>query len=275
MICESAVEADALKELQKQIEEFARLYPKALKFSKLAVEAAIVDLRNMVPAVYHNVLMMLNIVPYSKIDTMAVDMNGNLFYNPMFVVTHLLGIKGDELETIGRIPQDGIERVKGVLVHEAMHIINYTFRRMRQTHPNSSKRIEQNKHEQKDLTIHTIGNYAYDLTINRDLLIDGIKLPDCGVLPVFDPPLSVSRDEMISQGITHRKAYFEFNFTTSKDTSPDIRRIDITRFSAEKCFTMFVVAMKKLTNKLHNQGLITPIQYIKMIEYLDEVLNDE
>lgn len=268
LFCEAALTDDEMEELKKRILDYLQKYPKALKISKQAIKFAILQLRDIHPPIYYTLLSQFTIVPRSNIDTMGVDEKGNLSYNPMFVVDWLLQMS-DNLD--GEPSQQGLERLKGVLVHEAMHVINSTFERMKQTHPRSAQRIAMEKEEHKDYTIHTIGNYAYDLVINRDLLLDGYTLPETGIIPVFDPPLS----QYNSDKHVDRKAYFTFDFTTKKDDKHDIRKFDITKFSAEKCFYMFAIAIQRMTNKLFNQGMITKQQHAQTIKFLDEVINDE
>lgn len=78
--------------------------------------------------------------------TMAVDARGNLYYNPAFM---------------DKLSQD---ELKGVLVHEAMHIVQFSFLR-------NGTRDRQ------------LWNIATDLVINYELVKNGFKLPKDVLLP--------------------------------------------------------------------------------------------
>ena len=80
--------------------------------------------------------------------TMAVDPKGNIYCNIQFGLKELTS--GEFL---------------GVLLHECMHLCNFTFAR------------EGNRS-------HTVWNWATDYIINRDLKTDGVDLPGMALIPV-------------------------------------------------------------------------------------------
>lgn len=82
-----------------------------------------------------------------KIETMAVDKNANLYYNPQFV--------NDLTE----------EELKGVLCHEIMHVALEHLIRMRSE------------------TSRDMWNIATDIAINNMLVNNNITLPKCGLIP--------------------------------------------------------------------------------------------
>lgn len=83
----------------------------------------------------------------TEIPTMAVDNVGNIYFNPNWITKEIT-------------PKE----FAGVLAHETFHIANDTFGRQQGRDPK-------------------IWNIATDYMMNRDLLMDGFSLPECGCLP--------------------------------------------------------------------------------------------
>jgi len=78
--------------------------------------------------------------------TMAVDAKGNIYCNISFGLNQLTE-----------------DEFVGVLMHECLHIMNFTF-------------------DRKGDRIHEYWNWATDYIMNRDLQADGVKLPSIGLL---------------------------------------------------------------------------------------------
>jgi predicted metal-dependent peptidase len=93
----------------------------------------------------------LHVVPTFDVETMAVDNKNNIYINPDFAF-HMEKRNKDE--------------VTGVLAHEVLHHENRTFFRQEWRDPQ-------------------LWNLATDFIMNRDLLIDGFKLPEEGCIPQF------------------------------------------------------------------------------------------
>ena len=120
----------------------------------------------------------LAVVTTFDVDTMAVSDTGNIYINPKFA----MGLTFNEFV--------------GVLAHEAMHIVNFTFRR---------RRGRQFK----------LWNISTDFIMNRDLLDSGFELPAEGCLPIRDRGMFIVR-------VIDKRGY--------------IMEIDITNSSAEELY---------------------------------------
>ena len=136
------------------------------KFEQL-VQAARIQLYRKA-SFFSIVLSQLKVICTYKMPTMAVDDRGNIYMNPRFTYTILAQpLTGDakkDAEEKGVLPFD-IREITGVLAHETMHIVNLTMFR-------------------KGARDHQLWNVATDYIMNRDLLIDGFKLPSIGCIPV-------------------------------------------------------------------------------------------
>ena len=115
----------------------------------------------------------LAVVTTFDVDTMAVSDTGNIYINPKF---------GMELS---------FDEFVGVLAHEAMHIVNFTFRRRRGRQPR-------------------LWNIATDFIMNRDLLDSGFILPRQGCIPVRS-----TSDKYIVQITTKLEKVMDIDITDS------------------------------------------------------------
>jgi predicted metal-dependent peptidase len=93
----------------------------------------------------------LHVVPTFDIETMAVDNKNNIYINPDFAF---------QMEARNK------DEVTGVLAHEVLHHENRTFSRQEWRDPQ-------------------LWNIATDFIMNRDLIVDGFKLPEEGCIPQF------------------------------------------------------------------------------------------
>ena len=93
----------------------------------------------------------LHVVPTFDIQTMAVDNKNNIYINPDFAF---------------QMEKRNKDEVTGVLAHEVLHHENRTFFRQEWRDPQ-------------------LWNIATDFIMNRDLIIDGFKLPEEGCIPQF------------------------------------------------------------------------------------------
>jgi len=100
----------------------------------------------------------LSVVTTFDVNTMAVSHTGNIYINPTFG----MALTFDEFV--------------GVLAHEAMHIVNFTFRRRQGRDP-------------------LIWNIATDYIMNRDLIDSGFALPANGCIP------TITRGDLVMVGM--------------------------------------------------------------------------
>lgn len=240
IVCENT-ELDKLDEIRKIIEKF----PNIIEQTKKYISHCIYELQRETVPLYYTVIKQLKIIPTLDIDTLAVDACGNLWFNPLFVQKRLIKNGDDSL-------------LKGVLVHEAMHLIDRTQARIITAHRSAYDKALSFNAGDEDVKIyqliHEIGNYAYDLIINRDVMKEGFKLPEFGII--------AKKDE-------NGHYIYEFDFTTENDTQPDIKRIDVSRFTGEKAYHMYVGAYKYVVDKLFKQGRLTQKQY----EHCNNLIN--
>ena len=120
----------------------------------------------------------LAVVTTFDVNTMAVSETGNIYINPQFAM------------------KLSFNEFAGVLAHEAMHIVNFTFGR---------RRGRQFK----------LWNIATDFIMNRDLLDSGFELPAEGCIPVRSGGMSIVK---------------------FIDKRGDLMEIDITNSSAEELY---------------------------------------
>lgn len=226
------------EELKKAILDYIEMYPKAVEKSKNFIANCMFELQQELPPVFYAILKQLTLIPTAEIPTMGVDTCGNLFFNPMFVCEELIKDGNSEI-------------LKGVLVHEVMHILDKTHAR----EIVGREEWVQDPYSSEAIAIHTVGNLAYDLVINRDVLRAGYKLIPDGIVPKF-------LDEKKTQ------SQYSFDFTIDK---PDIVDIDITRFTGEKAYDMFVWAANQAADKLYAAEMVTEDQYTKFKEFLQRV----
>lgn len=156
--------------LRRDDEALYRLYKKVLHESDTTQEQGVK--RKMNPAELHNLKALLSdcrrslaitspylyrtldhlhVVPTFDVDTMAVDNKNNIYINPDFAFF---------------MEKRNKDEVTGVLAHEVLHHENRTFSRQEWRDPQ-------------------LWNLATDFIMNRDLLIDGFKLPEEGCIPQF------------------------------------------------------------------------------------------
>lgn len=232
IVCENT-ESGKLDEIQKFLEE----YPNIIERTKKYISHCIYELQRETVPLYYTVIKQLKIIPTLDIDTLAVDTCGNLWFNPLFIQNGLIKDGDDSM-------------LKGVLVHEAMHLIDRTQARVITAHRSAYDKATSTSASGEDIKvyqlIHEIGNFAYDLIINRDVMKEGFKLPEFGII--------AKKDE-------NGHYMYEFDFTTKNDKQPDVKRVDVSRFTGEKAYHMFVGAYKYAVDKLYEQGKLTQKQY--------------
>lgn len=232
IVCENT-DSDKLDEIQKFLDKF----PNIVEQTKKYISHCIYELQRETVPLYYTVIKQLKIIPTLDIDTLAVDACGNLWFNPSFVQKDLIKNGDDSM-------------LKGVLVHEAMHLIDRTQARIITAHRGAYDKATSFGAGSEDIKIyqliHEIGNLAYDLIINRDIMKEGFKLPEFGII--------AKKDE-------NEHYMYEFDFTTKNDTQSDIKQVDVSKFTGEKAYHMFVGAYKYAIDKLYKQGELTQKQY--------------
>lgn len=242
IVCEDT-DSNKLDEIQKFLEK----YPNIIERTKKYISHCIYELQRETVPLYYTVIKQLKIIPTLDIDTLAVDACGNLWFNPLFVQNELIKDGDDSL-------------LKGVLVHEAMHLIDRTQARIITAHRSAYDKATSTNASGEDIKvyqlIHEIGNLAYDLVINRDVMKEGFKLPEFGII--------AKKDE-------NGNYIYEFDFTTENDTQPDIKRIDVSRFTGEKAYHMYVGAYKYVVDKLYKQGKLTQKQYEHCVNLINTI----
>ena len=226
------------EELKQAILDYIEKFPKAVEKSKHYIAGCMFELQQELPPIFYTIAKQLRMIPTAEIQTMGVDECGNLFFNPMFVCEAL--IKGNDATIL-----------KGVLVHEVMHILDKTHAREIAGREEWVKDPYSNEAQ----AIYKIGNLAYDLIINRDILRAGYKLIPDGIIPKF-------LDEKKT------RSQYSFDFTIDK---PDVVDIDITRFTGEKAYDMYVWAANQAADKLYAAGMVTEDQYKGFKEFLQRV----
>lgn len=226
------------EKLKQAIQNYIQEYPKAIEKSKKFISRCMFELQQELPPIFYTIAKQLRQVPTAEISTMGVDTCGNLFFNPMFVCEEL-------------VKENNTDMLKGVLVHEVMHILDRTHAREAQGREKWTK----NPYSREAQTIHTIGNLAYDLVINRDVLRAGYTLTPNGIIPKF-----LDKDKTQSQ--------YSFDFTID---TPDIVNIDISRFSGEKAYDMYVWAANQAADKLYAAKMVTEKEYKDFKEFLQRV----
>lgn len=228
------------------VSKFLQQYPGIIEQTKKYITHCMYELQRETVPLYYSVIKQLKIIPTLELPTLAVDMCGNLWYNPLFVRDELIKDNNDA-------------KLKGVLVHEAMHIIDRTQARVIAAHRSAYDKATQPAATSDDKRvydlIHTLSNYAYDLIINRDVKKEGFDLPDGIIADVNE----------------NGKCTYSFDFTTKDDSAPDIKTIDVTRYTGEKAYNMFVGALHYASDKLLKQGRITQEQYNKLDEILQRL----
>ena len=235
---------DLIFEQDNSLTDYLKKHESALKNSKKFIQKCIAELSREKPPIFFTMLKQFKIIPTDQVDTMAVDDCGNLYYNPMFVMEELVDDNNSDV-------------VKGVLVHEVMHIIDRTHNREK---VGREKLFNDNTKLHMRQIAHQIGNLAFDLIINRDVTLAGYKLPSAGIIPEFRTD---------SDG--KQRAFYKFDLTIPGDTTPDIVEVDITRFTSEKAYDMFVWAHKKAITKLYNANMINEKQYNKYMQIMEEI----
>lgn len=232
IVCENT-NSNKLDEIQKFLED----YPNIIEQTKKYITHCIYELQRETVPLYYTVIKQLKIIPTLDIDTLAVDSCGNLWFNPLFVQNELIKDGDDSM-------------LKGVLVHEAMHLIDRTQARVITAHRSAYDKATSVGAGDEDVKIyqliHEIGNLAYDLIINRDVMKEGFKLPEFGII--------AKKDE-------NGHYIYEFDFTTEGDTQPDVKRVDVSKFTGEKAYHMYVGAYKYVIDKLYKRGRLTQKQY--------------
>lgn len=236
VIKESKEEND--KKLKEAILDYLQKFPKAIERSKKFISRCMYELQQELPPIFYTIAKQLRQIPTAEIDTMGVDTCGNLFYNPMFVCEEL-------------IKDDTPDILKGVLVHEVMHILDRTHAR----EIVGREEWVKDPYSREAQTIHTVGNLAYDLIINRDVLRAGYSLIPNGIIPKFTDD-------------TKTRSQYSFDFTIDE---PDVVDIDITRFSGEKAYDMYVWAANKAADKLYAADMVTEEEYNTFKEFLQRV----
>ena len=232
IVCEGT-DSDKLDKIQKFLED----YPNLIEQTKKYITHCIYELQRETVPLYYTVIKQLKIIPTLDIDTLAVDSCGNLWFNPLFVQNELIKDGDDSM-------------LKGSLVHEAMHLIDRTQARIITAHRSAYDKATSVGAAGEDVKIyqliHEIGNFAYDLIINRDVMKEGFKLPEFGII--------AKKDE-------NGHYIYEFDFTTKNDKQPDIKHVDVSKFTGEKAYHMFVGAYKYVIDKLYKQSELTQKQY--------------
>lgn len=232
IVCENT-NSNKLDEIQNFLEE----YPNIIERTKKYISHCIYELQRETVPLYYTVIKQLKIIPTLDIDTLAVDSCGNLWFNPLFVQNKLIKDGDDSL-------------LKGVLVHEAMHLIDRTQARVITAHRSAYDKATSPGASGEDVKIyqliHEISNFAYDLIINRDVMKEGFKLPEFGII--------AKKDE-------NGHYIYEFDFTAKNDKQPDIKHVDVSKFTGEKAYHMFIGAYKYVIDKLYKQGELTQKQY--------------
>lgn len=232
IVCEDT-DSDKLDEIQKFLEEF----PNIIEQTKKYISHCVYELQRETVPLYYTVIKQLKIIPTLDIDTLAVDSCGNLWFNPLFIQKSLIKNGDDSL-------------LKGVLVHEAMHLIDRTQARVITAHRSAYDKATSPGAGGEDVKIyhliHEIGNFAYDLIINRDVMKEGFKLPEFGII--------AKKDE-------NGHYIYGFDFTTKHDKQSDIKHVDVSKFTGEKAYHMFVGAYKYVIDKLYKQSELTQKQY--------------
>lgn len=242
IVCEGA-DSDKLDKIQKFLEE----YPNIIEQTKKYISHCIYELQRETVPLYYTVIKQLKIIPTLDTKTLAVDACGNLWFNPLFVQNELIKDGDDSL-------------LKGVLVHEAMHLIDRTHARIIAAHRSVYDKASAPGAANEDIKlfniIHEFSNCAYDLIINRDVMKEGFKLPEFAII--------AKKDE-------NGHYIYEFDFTTEDDTQPDIKRVDVSRFTGEKAYHMYVGACKYVIDKLYKQGRLTQKQYEHAINLINAI----
>lgn len=242
IVCEGA-DSDKLDKIQKFLEE----YPNIIEQTKKYISHCIYELQRETVPLYYTVIKQLKIIPTLDTKTLAVDACGNLWFNPLFVQNELIKDGDDSL-------------LKGVLVHEAMHLIDRTHARIIAAHRSVYDKASAPGATNEDIKlfniIHEFSNCAYDLIINRDVMKEGFKLPEFAII--------AKKDE-------NGHYIYEFDFTTEDDTQPDIKRVDVSRFTGEKAYHMYVGACKYVIDKLYKQGRLTQKQYEHAINLINAI----
>ena len=242
VVCENT-ESDKLDKIQKFLEE----YPNIIEQTKKYISHCIYELQRETVPLYYTVIKQLKIIPTLDTKTLAVDACGNLWFNPLFVQNELIKDGDDSL-------------LKGVLVHEAMHLIDRTHARVIAAHRSVYDKASAPGANNEDIKlfniIHKLSNCAYDLIINRDVMKEGFKLPEFAII--------AKKDE-------NGHYIYEFDFTTEDDTQPDIKRVDVSRFTGEKAYHMYVGACKYVIDKLYKQGRLTQKQYERAINLINAI----
>lgn len=232
IVCENT-NSNKLDEIQKFLED----YPNIIEQTKKYITHCIYELQRETVPLYYTVIKQLKIIPTLDIDTLAVDSCGNLWFNPLFIQNELIKDGDDSM-------------LKGVLVHEAMHLIDRTQARVITAHRSAYDKATSVSAGDEDVKIyqliHEIGNLAYDLVINRDVMKEGFKLPKFGII--------AKKDE-------NGHYIYEFDFTTKNDKQSDIKRVDVSKFTGEKAYHMYVGAYKYVIDKLYKRGRLTQKQY--------------
>lgn len=232
IVCEN-INSNKLDEIQKFLED----YPNIIEQTKKYITHCIYELQRETVPLYYTVIKQLKIIPTLDIDTLAVDSCGNLWFNPLFVQNKLIKDGDDSL-------------LKGVLVHEAMHLIDRTQARVITAHRSAYDKATSVDAGDEDVKIyqliHEISNFAYDLIINRDVMKEGFRLPEFGII--------AKKDE-------NGHYIYEFDFTAKNDKQPDIKHVDVSKFTGEKAYHMFIGAYKYVIDKLYKQGELTQKQY--------------
>lgn len=108
---------------------------------------------------FNHITNRLNIVKTEEVPTMAVDFRGNMFFNEDFV------------EKV--VSEDGLDSLKGIVIHEAMHIALEGEKRKGSRH-------------------HKLFNIAQDIVINHIIVNEeDFSLSDIGYIPKSDGSYSV------------------------------------------------------------------------------------
>lgn len=240
IVCEGT-DSDKLDKIQKFLED----YPNLIEQTKKYITHCIYELQRETVPLYYTVIKQLKIIPTLDIDTLAVDSCGNLWFNPLFIQNELIKDGDDSM-------------LKGVLVHEVMHLIDRTQARIITAHRSAYDKATSVGAGDEDVKIyqliHEIGNFAYDLIINRDVMKEGFKLPEFGII--------AKKDE-------NGHYIYEFDFTTKNDKQPDIKHVDVSKFTGEKAYHMFIGAYKYVIDKLYKQGELTQKQYERYINLIN------
>lgn len=100
-----------------------------------------------------------NPVYWTQQPTMAVDLGRNVYIGEQFLAEEIFGKAKDN--------KDATEIIKGILMHESMHISDMSFFR-------------------QGNRLHLPWNIATDAYINYQLVNNGIKLPEFGIIPDKD-----------------------------------------------------------------------------------------